>query len=53
MQSPTVVTDRAAFRSLAADAPPGARVPVELRLAVADPFAAYRRARDGPGGIFV
>ena len=53
MQSPTVVTDRAAFRSLAADAPPGARVPVELRVAVADPFAAYRRARDGPGGIFV
>jgi len=53
MQSPTVVTERAAFRSLAADAPPGARIPVELRVAVADPFAAYRRARDGPGGVFI
>ena len=53
MQSPTVVTERAAFRSLAADAPPGARIPVELRVAVADPFDAYRRARDGPGGIFL
>ena len=52
MESPTVVTERAAFRSLAADAPAGARVPVELRLSVADPFGAYRRARDGPGGVF-
>ena len=52
MEPPTVVTERAAFRSLAADAPPGARVPVELRVSVADPFAAYRRARDGPGGVF-
>ncbi|ERH06741.1 MAG: anthranilate/para-aminobenzoate synthases component I [Halonotius sp. J07HN4] len=52
MEPSTVVTERAAFRSLAADAPPGARIPVELRVSVADPFAAYRRARDGPGGIF-
>jgi anthranilate synthase component 1 len=52
MEPPTVVTERASFRSLAADAPPGARVPVELRLSVADPFAAYRRAREGPGGVF-
>lgn len=53
MESPTVVTERAAFRSLAADAPDGARIPVELRLSVADPFVAYRRARDGPGGVFL
>jgi aminodeoxychorismate synthase, subunit I (EC 6.3.5.8) len=52
MEPSTVVTERAAFRSLAADAPPGARIPVELQVSVADPFAAYRRARDGPGGIF-
>jgi anthranilate synthase component 1 len=52
MEPPTVVTERAAFCSLAADAPPGARVPVEVRVSVADPFAAYRRARNGPGGIF-
>jgi len=52
MEPPTVVTERTEFRSLAADAPPGVRVPVELRLSVADPFAAYRRARDGPGGVF-
>ena len=45
-----VVTDRASFRSAAADAPDSARVPVELRVTVADPFEAYRRARDGDGG---
>jgi len=44
-----VVTDRAAFRETAADAPAGARVPVELRVRVADPFEAYRRARHGDG----
>ena len=53
MRSPRVHTDRAAFRALAADAPPGARVPVELRVTVEDPFAAYRRARDGPGGVYL
>jgi len=45
-------TDRDRFRAVAAAAPAGARVPVELRTAVDDPFAAYRRARDGPGGVF-
>ena len=52
MDSPRVVTDRARFRKLAAGAPAGARVPVELRLTVGDPFSAYRRARNGPGGVF-
>ena len=36
MEPPTVVTERATFRSLAADAPAGVRVPVELRVSVAD-----------------
>ncbi|GAB3701373.1 anthranilate synthase component I family protein [Halorubrum pallidum] len=48
----SVRTDRDRFRVVAAAAPAGARVPVECRVAVADPFAAYRRARDGPGGFF-
>jgi len=52
---PTVVTDRDAFRSIAADASPAARVPVEVRVTVSDPFAAYRRARDGDGagGVYL
>ena len=45
-----VVTERSAFRETAADAPADARVPVELRVRVADPFEAYRRARRGDGG---
>ncbi len=49
----TPVTDRDSFRRLATDAPAGARVPVELRAVVSDPFDAYRRARDGPGGFFL
>ncbi|WP_049984283.1 anthranilate synthase component I family protein [Halorubrum sp. BV1] len=48
----SVRTDRDRFRAVAAAAPAGARVPVECRVTVADPFAAYRRARDGPGGFF-
>ena len=48
----SVHTDRDRFRQVATAAPPGARVPVELRIEVDDPFAAYRRARDGPGGVF-
>jgi anthranilate synthase component 1 len=47
------VTGRAQFRETARSAPAGARVPVEVRVTVADPFAAYRRARTGPGGVFV
>jgi anthranilate synthase component 1 len=45
-----VITDRDAFRSTAAEAAETARIPVELRLRVADPFEAYRRARRGDGG---
>ena len=47
----SVHTDRDRFREVAAAAPASARVPVERRVAVDDPFAAYRRARDGPGGV--
>ncbi|MFC7070885.1 anthranilate synthase component I family protein [Halobaculum lipolyticum] len=45
------VTDRESFRRLAADAPADARIPVEGRATVGDPFDAYRRARtaDHPG----
>ena len=52
MPTPTVLTDRATFRSVATDAPPGGRVPIEVTIEVDDPFEAYRRARDGPGGVF-
>ncbi|WP_459820488.1 anthranilate synthase component I family protein [Halorubrum luteum] len=45
-------TDRSRFREVAAAAADGARVPVELRTVVDDPFDAYRRARDGAGGFF-
>jgi anthranilate synthase component 1 len=53
MSSPTVVTDADAFRSAATDAPAGARVPVEVRVSVADPFEAYRRARRRSDGIYL
>jgi anthranilate synthase component 1 len=48
----TVVTDRETFCGVARDVP-NARVPVEVRVTVDDPFDAYRRARDGPGGVFL
>ena len=47
------VTGREAFRETAEAAPSGARVPVEVRVVVDDPFEAYRRARTGPGGVFL
>lgn len=53
MTDAAVVTDRERFQAAAADAPAGARVPVELRTTVPDPFDAYRRARDGLGGAFL
>jgi anthranilate synthase component 1 len=48
-----VVTDQETFAAVAADAPPGARVPIEGRVTVADPFLAYRRAREGTGGAYL
>ncbi|SFR37372.1 anthranilate synthase component I family protein [Halogeometricum limi] len=52
--TPTVETRRDAFCAAAADAPAGARVPVELSVSVTDPFEAYRRARNEDGdGFFV
>ena len=45
-----VATTLADVRAVAADAPPEARLPVEVRLAVDDPFVACRRARTGTGG---
>ena len=48
----SVDTDRERFREVAAAAPAGSRVPVEHRVIVDDPFTAYRRGRDGPGGFY-
>ncbi|MFC4440109.1 MULTISPECIES: anthranilate synthase component I family protein [Natrialbaceae] len=45
MSTITVVTERESFLEAAATAPSGARVPIEARVAVADPFEAYRRVR--------
>ncbi|GAB7010251.1 anthranilate synthase component I family protein [Halorubrum trueperi] len=54
MNDSTVVTGRESFVEAAEAAPSGARVPVELRVAVSDPFAAYRRARDQPSdGVYL
>ncbi|WP_331236275.1 aminodeoxychorismate synthase, component I [Natronorarus salvus] len=53
MAQPRVRTDRADFERAADGAAPTDRVPVELRLAVDDPFYAYRRARSGSGGCFL
>ncbi|WP_433624853.1 anthranilate synthase component I family protein [Halomicrococcus sp. NG-SE-24] len=50
---PSVHTSRTAFRETAGTAPPDARVPVEVRVDVDDPFRAYRRARDGRGGVYL
>ena len=50
---PRVETRRDAFERLAADAPPTARIPVEVRVTVDDPFDAYRRARSPTGGVYL
>ncbi|WP_336023725.1 anthranilate synthase component I family protein [Halobellus salinisoli] len=43
MSEITVVTEREEFVEVAASAPDGARIPVEVRTVVSDPFEAYRR----------
>ena len=54
MHEVTVVTDEATFTEIAAEAPPGARVPVEIELTIEDPFTAYRRARmDAGDGVYL
>jgi len=53
MTDATVVTSAAQFHAVAADAPPGSRIPVEVRTTVADPFGAYRRARRDRGGAYL
>ncbi len=50
---PEVVTTADAFSMAAATAPPGARIPVELRITVDDSFLAYRRARTETGGAYL
>ncbi|MFB6174334.1 MAG: aminodeoxychorismate synthase, component I [Halobacteriales archaeon] len=50
MDGPDVVTEPRTFRRAAE---PGTRVPVEVRVDVEDPFTAYRRAREGPGGVYL
>jgi anthranilate synthase component 1 len=46
-------TARARSLDLAADASPTARIPVAVRVTVADPFEAYRRAREEVGGVYL
>ncbi|WP_433634177.1 aminodeoxychorismate synthase, component I [Halomicrococcus sp. NG-SE-24] len=53
LNEPNVVTDRASFLATARAAPARARVPVEVRVTVSDPFTAYRRARDGGEGFYL
>lgn len=53
MSAGRVSTDRARYRAVAREAPVGARIPVELRMSVSDPFEAYRRARDGTDGVYL
>ncbi|UPM44906.1 anthranilate synthase component I family protein [Halocatena salina] len=41
-----IVTTEESFVETATEAPVGARIPVEVRVTVTDPFTAYRRCRD-------
>lgn len=51
--APTVVTSRESFRDAARDAPPAARIPVEVHVEIRDPFVAYRHARNDDGGFYM
>jgi anthranilate synthase component 1 len=51
-ETPRVVTTRAEFEHTAGDVPAGTRVPIEVRIDVADPWDAYRRARTDEGGVY-
>ncbi|WP_144905356.1 anthranilate synthase component I family protein [Halobellus captivus] len=54
MSEITVITEQENFVETAASAPHGARVPVEVRTVVSDPFEAYRRVRDsGTDGVYL
>ena len=53
MNGITTITTEEAFARTAAGASAGARVPVEVRVEVADPFEAYRRARNGDDGVYL
>ena len=50
---PQVVTGADEFLAVARDAPAGARVPVEVRTTVDDPYLAYRRARGEAAGAYL
>ncbi len=46
-------TTRTRYRSLASTLDSPARIPVEVRTTVSDPFEAYRRAREEVGGVYL
>ncbi|UPV76242.1 aminodeoxychorismate synthase, component I [Halorussus limi] len=47
------VSSRESFERLAATLDAPARIPVEVRTTVGDPYDAYRRARDEEGGVYL
>ncbi|MFU8868978.1 aminodeoxychorismate synthase, component I [Natronococcus sp.] len=58
MSDSRVDTTADSFRAAARDGLDGdgtgaVRVPIVVRLSVSDPFLAYRRARDGDGGVYL
>ncbi|WP_089827000.1 anthranilate synthase component I family protein [Halogranum amylolyticum] len=52
MSEISIVTKEESFVETAENAPSGVRIPVEVRLTVSDPFAAYRRVRDNDSNGF-
>ena len=53
MSDGEIRTDWQSYQAAAADAPIGARIPIEARLPVSDPFLAYRRAKSDAPGVFL